>query len=129
MSASRGKPGSARPVAAPSFELERALAAAGCARVAGVDEAGRGPLAGPVVAAAVIFKPDFYEQGLPESLRGLNDSKRLAPKQRERFYEALLRMDGAAVGVAQVEPEQIDAINILNAAVPPRALILRRIIA
>jgi ribonuclease HII len=71
------------------FEFERALWQQGLERVAGVDEAGRGPLAGPVFAAAVIFPAMWAEQGLPADLQGLNDSKLLTAKQRERFFLAL----------------------------------------
>src|SRR3954447_17522803 len=76
-------------------------------RIAGVDEAGRGPLAGPVVAAAVVLNPR-------RRIYGLRDSKQLAPERREEL--ALLiraRALDYAVGVAQVE--EIDAINILQA--------------
>lgn len=86
----------------PDFALE---ARAG-GRVAGIDEAGRGPLAGPVVAAAVILDP----ARIPE---GLDDSKRLTPGQRERARRALLEV--AEVGVGQASVEEIDLHNILNA--------------
>lgn len=77
-------------------------------RVAGVDEVGRGPLAGPVVAAAVILPPDH-------GLRGVTDSKLLSPDKREALAAAI-RKKALAVGVGVVEPEEIDRINILNAA-------------
>ena len=73
------------------------------APVAGVDEAGRGPLAGPVVAAAVILPA----KGVP---RGINDSKKLSPAERERLCGRL--KDCAIVGVGIVEPDEIDALNI-----------------
>ncbi len=76
--------------------------------VAGVDEAGRGPLAGPVVAAAVILP----EGGLPE---GLDDSKRLSPSVRERLA-AWIKAEAVAWSVGIVEPAEIDAMNIHHAA-------------
>ena len=86
----------------PDFSLERAAPAA---PVCGVDEAGRGPWAGPVVAAAVIFP------GLaPE---GLNDSKKLSAARREALFGAIMR-DGL-VGVGEASVDEIDEINILNA--------------
>jgi ribonuclease HII len=75
--------------------------------IAGIDEAGRGPLAGPVVAASVIFPSDF-------KLPGLDDSKQLTIRQRESFYEEIVN-HAVAIGVGIVEPEIIDRINILQA--------------
>ena len=85
----------------------RALRAAGARAVAGVDEAGMGPLAGPVVAAAVVLpeRPD---------LSGLDDSKRLAPPTRARLAEAI-RRQALAFSVAEVWPDEIDRINIYRA--------------
>ena len=71
------------------FEFERVLWTQGLTRVAGVDEAGRGPLAGPVVAAAAILPPKWAESGLPPELEGLNDSKQLTAVQREQFFAFL----------------------------------------
>jgi ribonuclease HII len=88
-------------------ELERALWASGVSRIAGVDEAGRGPLAGPVVAAAVIAGKGFF---LPE----VDDSKRLRPALRERLYARILE-SAEAVGVGSAGEEEIDRVNILNA--------------
>ena len=88
-------------------EPERTCRARGRVRVAGVDEAGRGPLAGPVVAAAVILPPDFDGEGIA-------DSKTLSPAARERA-EARIRAGAIAVGVGIVEAEEIDRINILRA--------------
>ncbi|MFN0158078.1 MAG: ribonuclease HII [Bacteroidota bacterium] len=86
---------------------ERDVGKSGITHVAGVDEAGRGPLAGPVVAAAVIFEPEFF---IPE----VNDSKQLTPDEREELYAAI--MSGAtAVGVGIIDHIIIDEINILNA--------------
>ena len=75
--------------------------------VAGVDEAGRGPLAGPVVAAAVIL-PSGYKNN------EIRDSKQLLPKKRERLYETI-NSDALSVGLGVVEPPVIDSINILQA--------------
>lgn len=91
----------------PDFEFERAALANGATIVAGVDEVGRGPLAGPVTAAAVILNPD----AIPE---GLNDSKKLTAKRRQALYEVL--MDTADVSVAHASVEEIDEINILEAS-------------
>ena len=67
------------------FEFERVLWQKNLTRVAGVDEAGRGPLAGPVVAAAAILPAKWAETGLPRELEGLNDSKQLTELQREEI--------------------------------------------
>ena len=75
--------------------------------VIGVDEAGRGPLAGPVVAAAVILKE--YSEELDE----INDSKKLTEKKREKLYDIIMKNFYVAVGISTVE--EIDKMNILNA--------------
>ena len=72
------------------FQFERGLLQSGVTRIAGVDEAGRGPLAGPVVAAAVAFCTEWILEGLPDKLRGLNDSKQLTEFQREQFFSVLV---------------------------------------
>ena len=100
-------------------QFERECWLAGFARVAGVDEAGRGPLAGPVVAACVVLP-----RRLPKRLAGLDDSKRLSEARREGLYAALLELV-PDVGVGQASPEEIDALNILNATF----LAMRRAIA
>lgn len=97
------------------FEFESSLWASGLTRVAGVDEAGRGPLAGPVVAAAVILPPDWRESGLPAALRGLNDSKQLTESRREEFFAVLTALPEISWGLAAVESATIDHINILQA--------------
>lgn len=76
--------------------------------VAGTDEAGRGPLAGPVVAASVIFSPDVY-------IDGVNDSKKLSESKRESLYEKIINQS-VACNVAIVSHGKIDKINILNAS-------------
>jgi ribonuclease HII len=91
----------------PDFRVERSLLKRGIWPVAGIDEAGRGPLAGPVAAAAVILNP----RSLP---RGLNDSKQLTPEARDRLYEEILR-HALAVAVAFATAAEIDRINIRQA--------------
>lgn len=98
-----------------SFEFEQPLWAAGIQRVAGVDEAGRGPLAGPVVAAAAILPPAWLESGLPKELSGLNDSKQLTEAQREKYFEFITRCGEIEFGIAEVSAAVIDEINILQA--------------
>lgn len=98
-----------------SFAFEQVLWQQGIARVAGVDEAGRGPLAGPVVAAAAILPARWAESGLPVELRRLNDSKQLAEGQREKFFEFLTACAEVEFAIAQADAAQIDTINILQA--------------
>ena len=83
--------------------------------MAGVDEAGRGPLAGPVVAAAAILPSRWGQEGLPAELAGLNDSKQLTEAQREKFFEFLTTCAEVESGIAVVEAGVIDEINILQA--------------
>lgn len=97
------------------FEYERSLLLRGIKRIAGVDEAGRGPLAGPVVAAAVILPEEWYLSGIPETLKGLNDSKQLSPKRREELFETLTSNPLIEWGVGIVDSSIIDTINILRA--------------
>ncbi|MFC2969396.1 ribonuclease HII [Acidimangrovimonas pyrenivorans] len=92
---------------APDFSFETAARARGFARIAGVDEVGRGPLAGPVTAAAVILDP----ARIPD---GLNDSKKLSARRRDALYDAILEM--AEVSVAHATVAEIDEINILRAS-------------
>ncbi len=94
---------------------ERDLVAAGCLRFAGVDEAGRGPLAGPVVAAAVILPSPWIRDGLPSPFQSLNDSKKLSEMQREDFFRRLQETPGVEYGIAMADAATIDAINILQA--------------
>lgn len=100
------------------LDHEREAWQAGSARVAGIDEAGRGPLAGPVVAAAVLFDRTWLEREADGALKGLNDSKQLSPSRRELFFARLTSDDWRAVvsyGVAEASVEEIDALNILRA--------------
>jgi len=87
--------------------VERARRAEGYVRIAGVDEAGVGPLAGPVVAAAVILPGEAM-------LPGLNDSKMLLPEERDRLYASILA-SGARIGVGLADVAEIDRVNILQA--------------
>lgn len=89
------------------FLFERRVRNQGYTLVAGIDEAGRGPLAGPVVAAAVILHPDQ----LPD---GVNDSKKLTAKQREQLFDAIMAQ-AYSVGIGSASPKIIDRINILQA--------------
>lgn len=94
-------------IAPPSFRRERALIKRGIWPVAGCDEAGRGPLAGPVVAAAVILDPDRIP-------KGIDDSKRLTAEEREDLFEKICATSSFAVAYAS--PARIDRDNILRAS-------------
>lgn len=91
----------------PTFEYEEDAINSGYSRVAGVDEVGRGPLAGPVVAAAVVLDPG----NIPD---GLNDSKQMSAKKREALYDIL--NDVADVSIAEASVREIEEINILQAS-------------
>ena len=96
-----------------SWKTERAHWKRGIFSIMGIDEAGRGPLAGPVVAAAVYFDYDTCRK-FPKSLRDLNDSKQLDEEDRERFYTLILK-HARSWGIGIVSHEEIDRINILQA--------------
>jgi ribonuclease HII len=98
-----------------SFEFELPLWQSGVTRIAGIDEAGRGPLAGPVVAAAAILPSRWAETGLPAELSGLNDSKQLTEAQREKYFEFLTRYAEIEFAITLVDAGVIDEINILQA--------------
>ncbi len=100
---------------ADRLRFERDLASQGCRRIAGIDEAGRGPLAGPVVVAAVVLPLRWIRQGMPRRLAGIDDSKRLAPRLREALCQALLAEPGVSWRVRSVSSRQIDRLNILQA--------------
>ena len=101
----------------PDYSFELAARDAGYRHVCGIDEAGRGPLSGPVVAAACVLEPGT-------EIPGLNDSKKLTPKKRDLLYDLVIeRATDIAVGFAT--PEEVDSINILNATM----LAMRRAIA
>jgi len=91
-----------------NFSFEREYVRRGYALIAGVDEVGRGPLAGPVVAASVIIPASC-------DYREFDDSKKLTPKNRERLYE-LLRDNGASIGIGVIPELKIDQVNILQAS-------------
>lgn len=111
-----------------NYEFDRAIYADGYIAVCGVDEAGRGPLAGPVYAAAVILDP-------AREIEGLNDSKKLSEKKRERLFDQIQR-EAVAWSVASASVEEIELLNILQAtflamkravdglAVPPELAII-----
>lgn len=90
------------------YSNEKRLWNLGYENIAGCDEAGRGPLFGPVVAASVILPHDFV-------LEGLNDSKKLSEKKREKYYPIIMEK-ALAVSVSVVEAEEIDKINIYEAS-------------
>ena len=92
-----------------NLEIERTLWMQGIDRIAGVDEAGRGPLAGPVVAAAVIFPKECI-------IEHVDDSKKCTAKQREELF-TLIMEQALSVGVGIVDHEVIDRINILQATI------------
>ena len=89
------------------WEFEGEAAKLGYQRICGCDEAGAGPLAGPLYAAAVILRPD-------KEIPGLNDSKQLSEKKRDALFP-LIQEQAAAWAVAWIEPEEIDCLDILNA--------------
>ena len=89
--------------------------ARGLRRVAGVDEAGRGPLAGPVVAAAVVFDPTWLLREAEVTLKGLTDSKQLSPRKRDQFFRVLHQCGFVEIGVGLADTEEIDSANILVA--------------
>lgn len=94
--------------AMPTCEEEDAARRRGLNCIAGIDEAGRGPLAGPVVAAAVVL-PSGY------ALPGLDDSKKITSSRRERLYEALVADATVLHGIGRADVEEIDRLNILRA--------------
>ena len=100
-----------------NFDLENEYAAKGYAIIAGTDEAGRGPLCGPVCAAAVILDPNV-------EIPGLNDSKKLTEKKREALFPLIIEK-ALSYGIAYASVEEIDELNILNAS----QLAMRRAVA
>lgn len=89
------------------WAIERELMAQGVTTICGVDEAGRGPLAGPVCAAAVILPPEL-------EIPGLNDSKKLTDKKRRALYDIIVS-EAVSYGIAMASEQEIDEINILQA--------------
>ncbi len=92
----------------PSFEYENKHYSEGCTAVCGCDEAGRGPLCGSVVAAAVILPRDL-------TIPGLDDSKKLTEKKREALFDVIVEK-AVAYAICEATPSEIDEINILNAS-------------
>ena len=99
------------------WKYERECADEGFQLICGVDEAGRGPLAGPVYAAAVILPAGLV-------IEGLNDSKKISEKKREKLFE-IIKSEAISYGIASASEEEIDTLNILNAA----QLAMRRAVA
>ncbi len=101
----------------PDYTFEQALADEGYRVVCGIDEAGRGPLSGPVVAAACVLPVGLV-------IDGLNDSKKLSPKKRDLLFD-VIREKALDFGIGQASPEEIDRLNILGATM----LAMRRAVA
>ncbi len=101
------------------YSIELDLASEGASIVAGVDEAGRGPLAGPVVAAAVVLDPE-------NPIAGLDDSKKLSPSRREALLPEILAK-ARAVALAAAGPREIERINILQASLRAMATAVERL--
>ena len=89
------------------YQYEHELEKEGIQYIGGVDEVGRGPLIGPVVAACCVLPADFH-------LEGLTDSKKLSEKKREKFYD-YIKEHALAYGIGEVSPERIDEVNIYQA--------------
>lgn len=102
-----------------TYDYELEYGKRGCTSICGVDEAGRGPLAGPVVAAACIL-PVGCE------IEGLNDSKKLTEKKREALYDIICER-AVAYAIAEASPEEIDRLNILNATMLAMARAIERL--
>lgn len=90
------------------YAYEAAAYEAGYHTIAGCDEAGRGPMAGPLTVAAVVFAPEFYDERI-------NDSKKLSEKKREMLYDLIVE-NAKAFAIVVIEPEVIDRINIYEAS-------------
>jgi ribonuclease HII len=94
---------------------EKEAWSSGFLRLAGIDEAGRGPLAGPVVAAAVIFDPEYIKAELETTFGRLTDSKAMTEARREEYFALLTESECATISIGIIEAEEIDQINILKA--------------
>lgn len=103
-----------------STHLEELIYADGYNSIAGVDEAGRGPLAGPVVAAACMIPRGLI-------IEGINDSKKLTPKQREELYQILVNHPDIIFGLGIVDHKRIDEINILQASLEAMAIAVKNL--
>ncbi len=103
-----------KPIKPDTWAFEKTAGRKGFLKIAGVDEAGRGPLAGPVVSATVILPSSF-------SVSGITDSKKLTPKKRDALYEDIYE-HASSIGIGIVDPVEIDRINILEAALLSMAM-------
>jgi len=101
------------------YKYEKELYSNNIKNIGGVDEVGRGPLIGPVVAACVVLPQDF-------ELEGLNDSKKLSEKKRDSFYEYIIE-NALAYGIGSVSPEEIDEINIYEASKKAMMLAIEKV--
>jgi len=99
--------------------FEKEAVRKGCKDIAGIDEAGRGPLAGPVVSAAVILPITFHDPDV-------TDSKKLSPKKREQLYD-IIYTQAVSVGIGIVDPVEIDRINILQASLLAMAMAVKNL--
>jgi len=115
--------GSKSPLRNPDVLLyEKEAWASGFLRLAGIDEAGRGPLAGPVVAAALIFDPEYIRSELNSTFINLTDSKAMTKARREEYFKLLTESKSATIGIGIIGAEEIDRINILKATHKAMAL-------
>lgn len=110
------------------LRFERQCWSSGHSEVAGIDEAGRGPLAGPVVASAVIIQRSFAESQEHDILAGLTDSKKLSPSKREAFCEIFHNSPYMKIGIGFADVKEIDSINILSATYLAMARALENLI-
>lgn len=105
-----------------TWDFELSLSLSGDMMLVGIDEAGRGPLAGPVVAAAVVFPSSFKSSSdIP-----LNDSKKLSEKEREKLYSFIIN-ESSAFGIGVISPKEIDEINILAATMRAMTIAVREL--
>ncbi|HSR88051.1 MAG TPA: ribonuclease HII [Pontiella sp.] len=106
---------------------EKEAWSSGFLRLAGIDEAGRGPLAGPVVAAAVVFDPEYIQDEMDTTYGGLTDSKAMTGTLRETYFDILADSCYTTIGIGRVDVEEIDRINILRATHKAMALAVREV--
>jgi ribonuclease HII len=106
---------------------EKEAWSSGFLRLAGIDEAGRGPLAGPVVAAAVMFDPEYIQNELEGTFGKLTDSKVMTEARREAYFDIIAESRFAIMGVGVIDAEEIDRINILQATHKAMALAAKKI--
>jgi ribonuclease HII len=109
-----------------TWGIERAFWKRGLYSLVGIDEAGRGPLAGPVVAAAVIFPYELCQK-FPKDLKGLTDSKQLSEAEREDYFEAI-KCHAKAFGIGIVGQQTIDEINILRATMQAMTIAVEQVV-